>query len=227
LQQVRLFLSQLLPFTFTLEIEEDQYAQAALMANLELAQSGADSVFGMLENVMIHKILVAIDRSDMSRLAFDQALSLATALNAELMLLHVLSHDEPDSPRLQPIVYEHDHPSGLSQALRESFEREWNDFVQQYSDLLKMWTGIALEAGVKAEFKQEPGKPGKQICTMAAEWGADLIVIGSHCRRGLKELLLGSISNYVMHHAPCSVFVVHPHKLEPQQRTPEAEAVLA
>ncbi|MGF1516635.1 MAG: universal stress protein, partial [Nodosilinea sp.] len=50
--------------------------------------------------------------------------------------------------------------------------------------------------------------PGRVICTLAKTWAADLIVVGSHRRKGLSELFLGSVSNYVMHHAPCSVLVV-------------------
>ena len=41
-------------------------------------------------------------------------------------------------------------------------------------------------------------------------YGADLIAIGSHGRRGLNELVLGSVSNYVLHHVSCSVLLIHP-----------------
>ncbi|MGP1384853.1 MAG: universal stress protein [Thainema sp.] len=44
---------------------------------------------------------------------------------------------------------------------------------------------------------------------LAKNWGADLIMMGSHGRKGLNEMLLGSASNYVVHHATCSVMVVH------------------
>jgi nucleotide-binding universal stress UspA family protein len=43
---------------------------------------------------------------------------------------------------------------------------------------------------------------------MARSWPADLIVIGRRGRTGLKEALMGSVSNYVVHHAPCTVMVV-------------------
>ena len=51
------------------------------------------------------------------------------------------------------------------------------------------------------------GPPDQQIIEKAKEWKADLIVVGSH-GRGFWGRLLGSVSNGVVHHAPCSVLVV-------------------
>jgi nucleotide-binding universal stress UspA family protein len=46
------------------------------------------------------------------------------------------------------------------------------------------------------------------IVDIAAEWGADLIMLGAHGRRGLERLLLGSVSDFVARHAKCSVEIV-------------------
>ena len=46
------------------------------------------------------------------------------------------------------------------------------------------------------------------ICDIASAWNADLIVMGRHGRLGLEELLMGSVSNYVTHHAHCAVLVL-------------------
>lgn len=50
------------------------------------------------------------------------------------------------------------------------------------------------------------------ICELARNWNADLIILGRRGRTGLSELLLGSVSNYVLHHAPCSVLTVQQPK---------------
>ena len=52
------------------------------------------------------------------------------------------------------------------------------------------------------------GSPQRVLIEKAAEWGADLIVTGSHGYGFWSRALLGSVSNSVVHHAPCSVLVV-------------------
>jgi len=52
------------------------------------------------------------------------------------------------------------------------------------------------------------GEPGREICALAQEWSADLILLGRRGMQGLGELLLGSVSNFVMHRANCAVLVV-------------------
>ncbi len=52
------------------------------------------------------------------------------------------------------------------------------------------------------------GNPKHVILDEAERWGADLIVVGSHGRRGLQRFLLGSVSQAVALHAPCSVEIV-------------------
>ena len=166
---------------------------------------------------MFRKILLAIDNFDGSRSAFNKAVSLAKALDAKLMLLHVLSVDEEGSPEM-PIYYSY---TQLDELLRKKYEQEWNKFVKHNLDLLQQLTEEAQIAGVDAEFNQVSGNPGRTICDVARLWEADLIMTGSHGRSGLGELFLGSVSNYVTHHAPCSVMVTHP-----QERT-ESHSVQA
>ncbi|NJN72511.1 MAG: universal stress protein [Limnothrix sp. RL_2_0] len=68
---------------------------------------------------------------------------------------------------------------------------------------------IAEEKGVtsvKVDYKV--GESREEICIAAKEWNADMVVIGRRGLKGLSEILLGSVSNYIVHHAPCSVMVV-------------------
>lgn len=51
------------------------------------------------------------------------------------------------------------------------------------------------------------GSPAKEIVKAAAEWPAELIVLGSHGRRGVARAILGSVAEHVMRHAPCPVLV--------------------
>jgi len=66
--------------------------------------------------------------------------------------------------------------------------------------------GLALESRVRR------GDPSHEIVEEAKSWGADLIVVGSHGRTGMQRLLLGSVAEQVVRHAPCSVEVVRQPK---------------
>lgn len=52
------------------------------------------------------------------------------------------------------------------------------------------------------------GPPGAEIVKVARQWQADLIVIGSHGRRGIRRALIGSVAEAVVRQAPCPVLVV-------------------
>jgi nucleotide-binding universal stress UspA family protein len=70
--------------------------------------------------------------------------------------------------------------------------------------------------GREAESKVVRGEPGTAICDVAAEVGADLVVIGAHGKGVIRRVLLGSTSEYVVRHAPCPVLVVrHRDQSEP------------
>ncbi len=61
---------------------------------------------------------------------------------------------------------------------------------------------------------------------MARNCGADVIVMGRRGHSGLSELILGSVSNYVLHHAPCSVLIVqYPVKPNTQSTTDQSSSV--
>ena len=63
-------------------------------------------------------------------------------------------------------------------------------------------------AGFRTNVSTPDGDPRRAIIDSAAQWPADLIVIGSHGRRGLDRFLLGSVAESVVRHAQCSVEVV-------------------
>ena len=64
------------------------------------------------------------------------------------------------------------------------------------------------KAGFQVESSVRPGQVRPMVVDVARKWRADLIVVGSHGRTGLGRILLGSVSDYVAHHAPCSVQIV-------------------
>ncbi len=153
---------------------------------------------------MINRILVAIDRSQRNKFIFDSAVSLAKTIDATLMLVHVLSEDEAGYPVLPTYAY---YPM-LDDRDYEAYQKKLAQYKQWGIDFLQNLTEKATEAGVETEYTQLTGHPGRTICELAHNWEADLILIGSRGLKGLKEMFLGSVSNYVTHHAPCSVLIV-------------------
>lgn len=172
---------------------------------------------------MFQKILVAIDHSSISKQAFEQALALAKLTEANLMLLHVLSYEEEGSPRIPVLTGFDSYPGMIRTQALELYQQQWENYESQGLAMLRSRAQEAADLGVRVEFTQTPGSPGRAICDLARTWGADLILVGRRGRSGLSELFLGSVSNYVLHHAPCSVLIAHrtethnPAELSPNQ----------
>lgn len=170
---------------------------------------------------MFDRILVAIDRSKANKYVFEEALCLAKANQARLFLLHVLSSEESGSPimSLYPSVSEHHHYLHLDPAIgrmaNEMYHSQWQAFEAEGLNILRYFAEKAITAGIRTEFSQITGHPSSTICDFARSCRADVIVIGRRGYSRLQELILGSVSNYVIHHAPCSVLLVRtPIELE-------------
>ncbi len=179
---------------------------------------------------MFNKILVAIDRSSVSKQVFDQALSLAKVTQVNLIILHVLSVEESGSPIMSPYFLQHRNrclhvdPQIMRRA-NEVYEQEWELFKQEGLKLLRFYAKKAIAAGVQTEFSQITGHPSSTICEFAQSCLADIVVIGRRGHSGLKEVFLGSVSNYVVHHAPCSVFLVQTPASEESNSTQDIESL--
>ncbi|WP_088893398.1 universal stress protein [Leptolyngbya ohadii] len=152
------------------------------------------------------RILVAIDYSLLSQTVFDQALDLARQSEAKLLLFHCMTADVvtlmPPMPGEMGISPEIMHHSYQVESLRLSQQ------THQVQELLYRYCQLARQAGVSATSEYRIAEPGEGLCQAAKTWGADLIVMGRRGRSGLAEVFLGSVSNHVMHRAPCAVLVV-------------------
>lgn len=165
---------------------------------------------------MFKKLLVAVDLSPRNEEVFATGLDLAKSRSAKLMLVHVTSSDEPDSPTMPTLIGPDYYPAATSASVVEIYEKLWRGYEAKGLEMLQQFAEKARKAGVEIEYSQNIGAPGKLICHLANNVNADLIVIGRRGHSGLNELIAGSVSNYVMHHADCSVLVVQhgdPRKL--------------
>ena len=170
---------------------------------------------------MFQKLIVAIDNSDISQQVFDKAVFLAEKSNAKLMLLHVLN--PLDEPRINPFFVRSDiNPEEQAQK-NEKYIKDWEKLKEERSKWLHSRYEEAKKLGIDTELNQCVGEESRTICDAARKWGADLIVIGRRGRRGLSELFLGSVSNYVLHHAPCSVVVVQQSVKTNNEKVPQTD----
>lgn len=154
-----------------------------------------------------HKILVAIDSSNSCQSVFAQALELAGKNRSALMLVHCLTsqtvaYSDPAMSSEMGVYSELDANAYQTQQLLIKNQ------IEQAQALLQSYCETAKSQGLTAEFDCKIGEAGYWLCETAQSWGADLIVMGRRGRTGLTEALLGSASNYVLHHAPCSVLVI-------------------
>jgi nucleotide-binding universal stress UspA family protein len=149
---------------------------------------------------MFHKILVAIDDSELSRTVFEQAIEFAKANQSEIMLIYVLSMLDDIYPG-SPYV-------GMPQTAWQIYQKKWEDREELARKKLNSLEQEATAAGVNTRFTLNYGDPGKMICSLAQTSNADLIIVGRRGLRGLSELMTGSVSNYILHHAPCNVLTI-------------------
>jgi nucleotide-binding universal stress UspA family protein len=157
---------------------------------------------------MFSKILVAINNTENYRYVFEQALSLALATNAQLLLFHVISPFDDDysndvSTKQKDNMYVTSHTRGV-----KYYVNQWEALKQSGMEFLTSLSHEAIAQGVKVDFAQKLGDPGRLICEIAHTWNADLIIVGRRGVSRVSEFFMGSVSNYVLHHAPCSVLTI-------------------
>ncbi|MGK7956977.1 MAG: universal stress protein [Crocosphaera sp.] len=152
---------------------------------------------------MYNKILVAVDNSAIAEQVIEVALTLSQAMNEQLMILHVLFQNAEDSP-----ISFAPYAGSYSIELIEKFKEDWKQYQQESLQKLEAWTEKAKAMNIQVELRQENGNPGPIICRVAKEWEADLIIIGRRGHSMASEIILGSISSYVVHRSHCSVHIV-------------------
>jgi len=138
------------------------------------------------------RILVGVDDSKFSEETLQAVVAQFRPENTEIRLLHVV----------QPIAIS--APPQMS----AKYAPELEDQEKQARELVEHAAKTLRAAGFKVDTAVEKGDVRLKIIDSAAEWNADLIVIGSHGRSGIPRLLLGSVAEFVARNALCSVEMV-------------------
>lgn len=143
---------------------------------------------------MYARILVAVDGSAVADHALREAFRLAAEGHARLRLVHVVDVVPPASTELYV-----------------NFEEYRQACLADGRALLDRAAATARQAGVEGEpslVELRSAPVGDGVVDEAQAWGADLIVLGTHGRGGLRHLLLGSVAEGVVRKAPVPVLLV-------------------
>jgi len=146
------------------------------------------------------RVLLVTDGTEFSNFAIEKLLGLNLSPDSEVRVLSVV--DVPVPIGFDPI-------GGMpNMAEIEQIQREQVDkIVEKAVGKIK-----AARNDLQISSQTATGSPESRIVEIAEEWKADLIVVGSHGYNAWERLLLGSVSNAVVHHAPCSVLVARKPK---------------
>jgi nucleotide-binding universal stress UspA family protein len=150
------------------------------------------------------KILIATDGSEFSRLAVEKAGDVAGGM-PQVEIRVISAYELPGPVAAGPFVavpaYTQEIIDGLT-ALAEKIVADARETIAKNLPSAKVST------------KTVCGRPAPAILDEAEEWGADVIVVGSHGNGFWTRALLGSVSDAVVHHAKCSVLVVRKAQVE-------------
>jgi nucleotide-binding universal stress UspA family protein len=157
------------------------------------------------------RILVPIDFSDVTPPVIDLARQLAKAFNAEILLVHVkevtaaatpgtLGYGLAGMPELAPMA---GVPIPGLEPMPETFPDE-----QGQTSKLTRWQEEIAQDGIKVSLHEPTGTVAEEILGQADELNADLIVMGTHGRGAMYNLLVGSASKGVLKHSTRPVVLV-------------------
>jgi universal stress protein A len=142
----------------------------------------------------IRRLLYATDFSDASRPAFAAAVSMAKSLAARLTILYVIPPVVPAVPELYLDAVTFDQ--------LDKQARRWS------ARQLEKLNARATRAGVRVTPLLRDGDAADQLVRACRTTKADLIIVGTHGRRGLPKFFLGSVAERVVATAPCPVVTV-------------------
>jgi nucleotide-binding universal stress UspA family protein len=140
------------------------------------------------------KILCAIDFGESSRSALERSADLARSFGADLVLVHVWKG-----------------PRSVSERIARGTTALTPELTAEIGRKLEGWKAEAERiAGRTVRTLVTSGPPAAEVTRLAADEKVDLVVVGTHGRKGLERAVLGSVAEAIVRHAPCPVLVARP-----------------
>ena len=142
---------------------------------------------------MFKHILCPVDFSEASEHAIRYAIALARVHRADITALHVCP-----PPLVTPVL-----PAGSGSNAVDDARLLGTQVAALFED--------ATTRGLRVDVVVTRGQPARDILMQAAEWPADVVVMGTHGAGGFEHLVLGSVAEKVIRKAGCAVLTVPPH----------------
>jgi nucleotide-binding universal stress UspA family protein len=139
---------------------------------------------------MFHKILVAIDGSQITGKVLSAAADIANHYSSDLHLIYVIEQGWPEGDVTRELVI-------------SELEEEAGELVSGFEQDLTI-------LGTSATVHLRRGHPGETILTLANELKADLVILGSVGKSQISRMLSGSVSTFVVTHSPIATLVIKP-----------------
>jgi nucleotide-binding universal stress UspA family protein len=134
------------------------------------------------------RVLLAIDNSKFSEAATQAVIAQYQPQETQVKVLNVVDLAIPI-------------PTSDAAGFREESLKHGQEVVRRAEQMLN-------RAGYTVQTAVEEGDPKSKIIDQATQWNAELIVVGSHGRKGIDRFLMGSVAEGVVRHAPCSVEII-------------------
>jgi nucleotide-binding universal stress UspA family protein len=141
------------------------------------------------------KILVAVEELPLAEKVFKRGVCFAKEFNAKLAIVHVVNI-----------------PTSVGSIDAGILPEEAMDFSKKAGkNLLKNLIDSSSE-GIEVEEYLPIGSPVDEVTSVVEEYGADLLIVGTHARSGLSKFFLGSVEEQIVSHVNCEVLVVKNNK---------------
>lgn len=150
------------------------------------------------------KVLLATEGSEFSKAAIDKCCRIFE--ESENTQIRIVSAAEPTYVAAEPFAVSAEYVHAIDAATRKNAE---SILAEAEESVRKRFPDLAVDLSTTVV----KGSPAQAIVEEAERWGADLIIVGSHGYGFWRRALLGSVSNAVVHQAPCSVLVVRPSNI--------------
>lgn len=178
------------------------------MVELLLLKTGFDKY----KSSKMKKILIALDYDPTAQKIAETGYGLAKAMNAQVVLLHVISEPVYYSSLNYSPIMGFDGFNSIDTIQPETADT-LTETAQGFLDESKRFLG---DESIKTVVSR--GEFGNAILETAKKIAADIIVLGTHSRRGLEKILVGSVTEHVLHRSTIPLFIIPTRSFDEDRR---------